>query len=470
MNRKCCFAWVPLCATAVTGMQAPARAQCSPQEVQKLTASDAAPGARFGAAVSLSGDTALVGAPSSNAAYAFVRSGGVWIEQQKLTGTGAVPTAQVGFAVAVDGDTAVVGAPIDTASSVSLAGSAYVFVRSAGVWTQQAKLTAAVPVANAAFGCSVAISGDTIVVGAAEQFPIGGGTTVGPGAVYVFTRSGTVWSLQAKLTAADGASGDTLGCSVAISGDSVAAGAFQDQVGADMFAGSVYVFVKPGGGWVNMTQTAKLTAGGLGLAGSFLGFSVALSGDTIVAGADRFGGNAGRVYVFVKPGGGWVNMTQTVSFGATDWQPSSQFGNAVSIDGDTICVAAFVDDAVTINGGATYVFRGAGANWQQAGKLTPIDLAFLDLFGFAVAVRGDTIIVGSRDDDDAGTSSGSAYIFSISQADSDGDGVCDADDVCPNNAPDLPVDGAGRPLRDANEDCLLDAEDIQIIVSELLNQ
>ena len=185
-------------------------------------------------------------------------------------------------------------------------------------WIQQAKLTAGDGAADDRFGYSVAISGDTIVVGA----PWDDDNGTNSGSAYVFVKPGSGWAdmtQTAKLTAADGAADDSLGYSVAISGDTIVVGAaWDDDNGID--SGSAYVFVQPGGGWADMTQTAKLTAGD-GAANDFFGISVAISSDTIVLGAyydDDNGTDSGSAYVFVQPGGGWADMTQTAKLTAGD--------------------------------------------------------------------------------------------------------------------------------------------------------
>jgi hypothetical protein len=162
---------------------------------------------------------------------------------------------------------------------------------------------------------------------------------------------------QAKLTASDGAADDLFGSSVAISGDTVVVGAPND----DSSRGSAYVFVKPGtGGWINSNETAKLTASdgqSADLFGSVRG--VAISGDTVVVGAlnDASGTsvNQGSAYVFVKPAsGGWANATETAKLTASDGMGNDQFGQSVSISGDTVVVGAAADDS---NGqGSAYVF------------------------------------------------------------------------------------------------------------------
>ena len=197
----------------------------------KLTASDGDNNDFFGISVAIDGDTAVAGAPLDNgdlsnqgAAYVFTRSGTTWTEQQKLTASDGKANDLFGTSVAIDGDTVVAGAPGDGGTANS--GAAYVFTRSGTTWTEQQKLTASDGAANDLFGASVSIDGDTAVVGA----PNDDGGTINQGAAYVFTRSGTTWTEQQKLTASDGAANDFFGASVAIDrGHGGGRGAFRRQ-------------------------------------------------------------------------------------------------------------------------------------------------------------------------------------------------------------------------------------------------
>ena len=228
------------------------------------------------------------------------------------------------------------------------------------------------------------------------------------GSAYVFVKPSGGWSNMtqtAKLTASDGAADDEFGYSVSVSGDTVVVGADGD----DSYQGSAYVFVKSSGGWANMTQTAKLTASD-GVEIDLFGFSVSVSGDTLVVGAIGDDGIQGSAYVFVKPSGGWANMTQTAKLKASDRAVGDFFG-FVSISGDTLVVGAYGDDS---NKGSAYVFvkpSGGWSNMTQTAKLTALDGVGDDNFGNSVSVSGDTVVVGAYGDDDDGSSSGSAYVF-----------------------------------------------------------
>jgi hypothetical protein len=267
---------------------------------QKLTAT--ATGGEYAYSVSVSGDTAVVGAhydgsagSYSGAAYVYVRSGGVWTEQQKLTASDAAAGDRFGGWVSVSGDTAVVGAADDDNAGGGNAGSAYVFVRSGTVWTQQRKLTASDAAADDFFGASVSVSGDTAVVGALFDDCAAGNNC---GSAYVYVRSGVVWTEQQKLTASDAAASDEFGHSVSVSGDTAVVGAILGDCAVSGDCGSAYVFVRSGVVW---SQQQKLTASDAAV-GDWFGVQVSVNGDTAVVGAyldDHAGGsNAGSAYVF----------------------------------------------------------------------------------------------------------------------------------------------------------------------------
>jgi uncharacterized repeat protein (TIGR01451 family) len=251
---------------------------------QELTASDGAASNYFGRSVALSGDTALVSARNhtvgansgQGSAYVFTRSGATWTEQQELTASDGAAGDWFGSSVSLSGDTALVGAILDTVGLNSQQGSAYVFTRSGATWTQQQQLTASDGTAGDRFGFSAALSGDTAIVG-------GSSDTVGAitlqGSAYVFTRSGTTWAQQQQLTASDGASGDQFGYSVALLGDTALVGAYYDDV---LYGdqGSAYFFVRNGTTW---TQQTRLTASDA-TAFEMFGGSVALDGNTALVG------------------------------------------------------------------------------------------------------------------------------------------------------------------------------------------
>ena len=399
-------------------------------QVAKLTASDGAAVDYFGESVAVDGDTIVVGAyndddngTASGSAYVYVRQSGAWSQVAKLTASDGAAVDYFGESVAVDGDTIVVGAYWDDDNGRD-SGSAYVFTKPDTGWTTTnsfaAKLTASDGADLDYFGESVAVDGDTIVVGAYWDDDNGRDS----GSAYVFTKPGTGWtttnSFAAKLTASDGAGLDYFGESVAVDGDTIVVGAYNDDDnGRD--SGSAYVFTKPGTGWTTTSSfAAKLTASD-GAGRDYFGESVAVDGDTIVVGAyndDDNGTNSGSAYVFTKPGTGW---TTTSSFAAkltaSDGVAVDNFGESVAVDGDTIVVGAYKDDDNGTNSGSAYVFTKPGTGWTTtnsfAAKLTASDGAAVDYFGESVAVDGDTIVVGAYQDDDKGKNSGSTYVYAV---------------------------------------------------------
>src|SRR5439155_1682035 len=205
------------------------------------------------------------------------------------------------------------------------AGSAYVFVRSGTAWTQQQKVTASDGAAADQFGTSVSLSADTAVVGSpADDLPGAGDA----GSGYVFVRTGTTWTQQAKLVASDAATGDLLGQSVAISGDTVVAGAPGDDVPAAVDAGSADVFVRAGTTWTLQPEI-------LPAAGAPFGSATALSGDTVVLGAPDDGAGAGSAYVFVRSGTLWSQQQKLL---ASDGTAGDHLGLSVSLSADTVVV------------------------------------------------------------------------------------------------------------------------------------
>ena len=271
------------------------------------------------------------------------------IEDARLVASDGEAGDAFGFSVAVSGETVVVGAFADDIGANTDQGSAYVFVRPAGGWAgalaENAKLIASDGVAFEDFGISVAVSGDTVVVGAL----IGNvGDDNGQGSAYVFVKPAGGWAglptQAAKLTASDGTPFDFFGDSVAVSGDTVVVNAPFGDVGQNREQGSAYVFVKPAGGWAGQPQeNAKLVASD-GAANDFsfsLGFdeSVAVSGDTVVVGAagHDVGTNTdqGSAYVFVKPVGGWAGtLTESAKLTASDGAAGNLFGSSVGASPD----------------------------------------------------------------------------------------------------------------------------------------
>jgi drug/metabolite transporter superfamily protein YnfA len=442
------------------GIQARIPEQSQPLSAPQdyLKASNAQGADIFGYSVAIDGDTMVVGAPledsngsspadnsaeSAGAAYVFVRTNGIWIQQAYLKASNAETKDYFGASVAIAGDTVIIGAsgeagngssPAD--NSAAFAGAAYVFVRSGAVWTQQAYLKAANAEESDRFGSSVAISGDAVAGGAWGEDSNGSSpadnSTEYAGATYVFVRNGAVWSQQDYLKAEDPQFGAFFGSAVAISGDTVVVGAaWEDNPGInppDNDAGAVHVFVRGG------TKTWSLQAH-LVIANSwyYTYFGTAVAGDTLVIGAPGEGGTsspayqAGAAYVFVRSGTVWHKQTFLQASAPEEY---NYFGSSVAISGDTVAVGApyhwsvpWPFDGVN-DAGIAYVFDHYESGWRWRATLTAANAEEYDSFGDAIAISGDTVVVGATSEDSDGSSpanntaldAGAAYAIAIPPA------------------------------------------------------
>jgi len=375
-------------------------------ETQKLLASDGAASDYFGPCF-LDGDTAIISSYTdddkgldSGSAYTFTRTGTNWIQEAKLLASDGAPYDYFGYYVALSGDTALIGAPYDDDNG-DISGSAYVFTRAGTTWTQEAKLLAHDGAASDYFGIFVSIYGDTALIGAAGDDGL-------KGSAYVFIRTGTTWTEQAKLVATDGAAGDQFGGYVSLYDDTALIGAlFDDDNGVD--SGSAYVFTRTGTTW---NQEAKLLASD-GETGEIFGNWVSLYGNTalIAAGYDDDNGiHAGSAYVFTRTGTTW---NQEAKLLASDGAAGDQFGCSVSLSGDTALIGANWDDDKGDSSGSAYVFTHTGTTWNQEVKLLASDGAAGDWFGgYNVCLDGDTAFIGADHDNNVnGVDSGSLYVF-----------------------------------------------------------
>ena len=334
-------------------------------------------------------------------------------EAHKLTASDGAASDEFGHSVAIDGDIAVIGVRYGDAPTAD-SGSAYIFgVDEGGAdnWGEVKKLTAGDGAASDEFGYSVAIASDTVVIGAPYD-DVNGGYS---GSAYIFERNqggSNIWGQVAKLTAGDGAASDNFGISVAIVGDTVVIGAPYDDVNGGN-SGSAYIFGRNQGGSNVWGQVAKLTAGD-GAGSDNFGISVAAAGDTVVIGApydDDNGENSGSAYIFEDDLGSWSEVKKLI---ASDGAAFDEFGYSVAAAGDTVVIGAYLDDDNGESSGSAYTFEideGGFNNWGQVAKLTASDGAASDEFGFSVAAAGVTIVIGVSYDDDNFSNSGSAYVF-----------------------------------------------------------
>lgn len=367
-----------------------------------MTSNDGTSEDLFGYSVAISGNTAIVGSVGNDvggkidqgSAYIFVHSGNQWIQQAKLIADDGAAHDNFGRTVAIDGDTAIVGTTGDVGTNDNQ-GKAYVFVRAGTSWTQQAMLTADDGAAQDFFGTSVAISGDKAVIGATFDDV---GANADQGSAYVFVRSESRWSQQIKLTADNGAAFDNLGNCVAISGDTVIVGAYFADVGGNANQGSAYIFALNDDRWI---QEAQFTANT-----SLFGNSVAIDGDTAVVGVfgDDIGANPnqGSAYVYARSGSGW---TQQAFLTAADGTANANFGKSVGVSGDTIVIGANSDDVgANANQGSAYIFNRANSVWTERKKLINNDGAAIDNFGISAAINGNKVVIGSFSTDIAALS------------------------------------------------------------------
>ncbi len=412
----------------------------------------------FGQSVSASGDTLVVGAyledsnatgvdgnqgdnsaTNSGAAYVFVRNGTTWSQQAYLKASNTGAMDGFGQSVSASGDTLVVGAYLEDSNATGVdgnqgdnsatnSGAAYVFVRNGTTWSQQAYFKASNTGAMDEFGWSVSVSGDTVVVGAhledSNATGVGGNqgdnSLLGSGAAYVFVRNGTTWSQQAYLKASNTGADDRFGFSLSASADTLVVGARNEASiatgvngnqtdNSTTDAGAAYVFVRNGTTW---SQQAYLKASNTGFADRF-GWSVSVSGDTVVAGAfgesssatgvngnqsDNSATDSGAAYVFVRNGTTW---SQQAYLKASNTNALDQFGHTVSASGDTVVVGAWGEDsnATGVNGnqsdnsaslsGAAYVIDLDLDAWTDLG------LGLAGVSGIPGLVGTGTLLAGS---------------------------------------------------------------------------
>ncbi len=421
-------------------------------------------------ATGVNGNQANNSAPGSGAVYVFIRSGSTWSQQAYIKASNTAAGTRFGHSVAISGETLVVG--------TSYAEAVYIFIRSGTTWSQQAYLQASNTQDGDMFGQSVAISGDTLAVGATEEASSATGvngnqadnSAIYSGAAYVFVRSGSAWSQQAYIKASNTEAEDYFGVRVAISGDTLAVGASEEDSNATGVngneannlapgSGAAYVFTRSGTTW---SQQSYLKASNTE-AGDHFGVTLAISGATIavaasVEGSDATGVNgnqannsalgSGAAYVFTRSGTTW---SQQAYLKASNTEAGDRFGYSLAISGNTVAVGAIFEDsnAIGVNGdqannlapnsGAAYIFTRSGTTWSQQAYLKASNTDIGDCFGCTVNVSGDMVVVGATNEasnatgvngnqtDNSAPWAGAAYIFAtnttmafLSQAANDG--------------------------------------------------
>jgi len=351
--------------------------------------------------------------------YVFVRTGGVWAQEAYIKASNADAGDNFGTSVDIAGDTLVVGAESESSAggagegdnSESNAGAVYVFTRSGTTWTQQAFLKADNAEGGDRFGSAVALSGDTLVVGATGEGGAAGSsgadnTQSNAGAAYVFTRSAGVWTQQARLKASNAESIDLFGVAVAIDGDTLVVGALgedsnpgageNDDSVTD--SGAAYIFTRNAGTW---SQQALIKISNAEASDQF-GYTVSLDGDTLIVGAPQPGPSAeGKAGIFTRTGTVW---TQEAILTASNADPGDEFGWSVAVSDDTAVVGARREDSNGTGGeadnsattaGAAYVFTRSGSIWTQQVYLKSSATASGDAQGHSVALEAGTVAVGA---------------------------------------------------------------------------
>jgi hypothetical protein len=390
-----------------------------------LKTSNTEAGDGFGYSIAIDGDTVMVGAPyedsnatgmngdqnnnlatNSGAVYVFTRSIGTWSQQAYLKASNTGGNDEFGWSLAISGEVVVVGAHYEDSNATGVngdqnnnssggSGAAYVFTRNGTTWSQQAYLKASNTGDSDYFSDSVAVSGETIVVGAYYEDSNATGVNgvqnnnyaAESGAAYVFTRDGTTWSQQAYLKASNTGAGDYFGWSIAVSGDTIVVGAGGEDSNATGMngdqnnnlatdSGAVYIFTRSLGVW---SQQAYLKTSNTGVGDTF-GISVSIEGDTVLTGAH------------------------------------GEDSNAIGVDGNQ-------NDNSASNSGAAYIFSRSGTTWSQQAYLKASNTGGNDQFGLYVAISGETVIIGANyedgnatgvngdQNDNSATNSGAAYIY-----------------------------------------------------------
>ncbi|MCG8573876.1 MAG: T9SS type A sorting domain-containing protein [Flavobacteriales bacterium] len=416
------------------------------EEIVKVVADDRETEDRAAWSVDISGDFAIMGAygddygasPNMGSAYLYQRDGLDWVQIQKLSNSDQESYDRFGWSVAIDGDYAIVGAygedeDEDGANSLSKAGSAYIFERDEdGVWVEVQKIVAADRHAGDEFGSSVAIHGNTAVVGAHidDTDEDGLNWMYHSGSAYIFERGADgVWTQTQKIVASDRSPGtefdpdhedwnDRFGESVGVWNDFIVVGA--------PFASKAYMFEKVGGVW---TEVSFLTTAETYWLDRY-GQDVDIDSTTVMVGAYTedensalldYMKNAGAVYVFNRVAPGTWNYTQKIT--PADRSVGDHFGLSVSIDGDYMISGTHQDnhDENTENdlenAGSAYIYERTGGVWFEIQKLDASDREIEDQFGIAVSISGNTAIVGAYQQDytpegtDYQEDAGAAYIF-----------------------------------------------------------
>ncbi|MEZ4630672.1 MAG: discoidin domain-containing protein [Deinococcales bacterium] len=377
----------------------------SQQAEVKLTAFDQRPFDIFGAALSVYDDRVLVGArwadqpkaENMGAAYLYLRQlDGTWRHEAKFNPVDGASYDEYGSAVALDRDTAVVGAFAHDGKAPN-AGAVYIYQKlSNGDWVMQQKLEPEQARESMAFGRAVALSGDSLLIGAP------GAENSNAGSVYAYRRNGSQWQLEAKILASDGAPFDEFGHAIALDGDRAIIGMVGGRRG-----GVAYIFNRQGGKWQEVTKLRSQDDK------SRFGYSVALKGDWAIVGAfadDEKAADAGAAYLYYFDGKAWLDYGKLM---ASDASLDDKFGYAVAINDGVAAVGAIDSNSQLKDAGATYIFSLINHNWQEVLKLSASDGKAEDQFGNPIGLNSGRLAVAALRSDDKGDNSGAVYVYPV---------------------------------------------------------
>jgi hypothetical protein len=400
-------------------LAAPAPGQLSSQQDARIypEPNDLHQNSEFGAACDLDGATLIVGAPSHDpfgtfdaygSAYVFERAATGWAQQAVLASSSTDAGDRFGYAVALQGDLAVVGAPFEDNPGATASGAVYVFQRNGGLWSEAARLTANDPTTFDHFGASVALDGGTLAVGA-ELDNAGGGSF--SGSAYVFVHSGGAWMQQAKLVPPGLAANDLCGTSIALDGDRIVVGAPQHDPNGLFNAGAAWVFERAGGAWNLAAKLAPLD----GAAGDRFGNAVAADAGRILVGAHQKAGAssaAGAAYVFAGSGSTWNQEAKLLDIGPSF---SDQFGLSVDLQGERAVVGLPWSAAAGVTTGGVQLFELQAGQWIGRFEMVGSDSEGQDYLGRSVALSGDFVAAGAPGGETppSGSNTGEAYVFQI---------------------------------------------------------
>jgi hypothetical protein len=364
----------------------------------------------FGYGVAIDGNTALVGAfkadidgvTDAGAAYVYVLGDKGWRQQAKLVAEPAFAEDTLGGNVALKNDVAMLGV-MQRDDKGKDSGAVVYFEREVNIWKQRQIFTAPDAKPGDAFGQSIALTKNHLIIGAPRKDTLGNDA----GAAYIYKRENDSWRYQTKITASDGAAGDLFGISVAIDGNTILVGADLDDEKAEN-AGAVYVYVLERNKW---KQEAKLMASDGGETDIF-GVRVALSENTALVSARRddteeLGIDAGSAYIFVRDGSTW---TQQVKLTSPDGQADDRFGRGVALSGDTAIISAMNHDANGSNTGAVYVYKKGSSGWRYTSKFMAKSSMPDDKFGWNVGLSNGVAVVATPNHDAKGQESGAVFI------------------------------------------------------------